>query len=110
MEPNSGGAWPIWLRKTAPDTWLMTLHVQPGAKQSAWAGLYGDALKIKLAALPVEGKANAALQAFIAERLGLPKAAITLTAGPHSRRKTLLLSGLSEARMTELLHEEWSEI
>jgi uncharacterized protein (TIGR00251 family) len=44
--------------------------VQPGAKRTEIAGLHGEALKIRLAAPPVEGKANAALRAFIAERLG----------------------------------------
>jgi uncharacterized protein (TIGR00251 family) len=39
----------------------LTLHVQPGAKRTEVVGLHGDALKIKLAAPPVEGKANEAL-------------------------------------------------
>jgi uncharacterized protein (TIGR00251 family) len=65
------------------------LHVQPGAKATELAGLHGDALKIRLAAPPVDGKANAALIEFIAKRLSLAKLAITMKSGHHSRRKVL---------------------
>ncbi len=67
----------------------LTLHIQPGAKKTEVAGLYGDALKIRLAAPPVDGKANAALLGFVAERLGLAKSAVTLKSGHTSRRKVL---------------------
>lgn len=68
---------------------LLTVHVQPGAKRTEVAGLYGDALKIRLAAPPVDGKANAALTAFVADRLGLAKSAVHLKSGQTSRRKVL---------------------
>ena len=68
---------------------LLTLHIQPGAKKTEIAGLYGDALKIRLAAPPVDGKANAALIAFVADRLGLAKSAVHLKSGQTSRRKVL---------------------
>ena len=67
----------------------LTLHIQPGAKKTEVAGQYGDALKIRLAAPPVDGKANAALLGFVAERLGLAKSAVTLKSGHTSRRKVL---------------------
>jgi uncharacterized protein len=67
----------------------LTLHIQPGAKKTEVAGCYGDALKIRLAAPPVDGKANAALIGFVAERLGLAKSALTLKSGQTSRRKVL---------------------
>jgi uncharacterized protein (TIGR00251 family) len=81
----------------ATATWLhrresavtLTLHVQPGARKTEIAGLHGDALKIRLAAPPVDGKANAALIEFVAERLGLSKSAVRLTSGQTSRRKIL---------------------
>ena len=80
-----------------PESWLrvgerratLTLHIQPGAKKTEIAGLHGDALKIRLAAPPVDGKANAALTAFVAERLGVAKSAVTLKSGQTSRRKVL---------------------
>jgi len=71
---------------------LLTLHVQPGAKKTEVAGLYGDALKIRLAAPPVDGKANATLISFVADRLGLAKSAVHLKSGQTSRRKVLEVS------------------
>ena len=77
-----------WLREGCGRTTL-TLHIQPGAKKTEVAGLHGDALKIRLAAPPVDGKANAALIEFIADRLGLAKSTISLKSGQTSRRKVL---------------------
>lgn len=77
-----------WLREGDGRTTL-TLHIQPGAKKTEVAGLYGDALKIRLAAPPVDGKANAALIEFVAERLGLAKSSVSLKSGQTSRRKVL---------------------
>lgn len=68
---------------------LLTLHIQPGAKKTEVCGLHGDALKIRLAAPPVDGKANAALLAFVANRLGLSKSAVSLKSGQTSRRKVV---------------------
>jgi len=79
-----------WLREGDGRTTL-TLHIQPGAKKTEVAGLYGDALKIRLAAPPVDGKANAALIEFVAERLGLAKSAVNLKSGQTSRRKVLVV-------------------
>ena len=81
-------------------TWLqvrreglsLTLHIQPGAKKTEVAGPHGDALKIRLAAPPVDGKANAALIDFVAERLELAKSAVSLKSGQTSRRKVLEIS------------------
>jgi len=77
-----------WYRRTA-DGWLLALHVQPGAKTSDIAGRHGDALKIRIAAPPVEGKANAALIAFIAAKLGVPKRQVSVERGTSSREKTV---------------------
>ena len=77
-----------WLRESAGRTTL-TLHIQPGAKKTEVAGQHGDALKIRLAAPPVDGKANAALINFVADRLGLAKSAVSLKSGQTSRRKVL---------------------
>ncbi len=65
------------------------MHAQPGAKKTAVAGLHGAALKIRLAAPPVEGKANQALIAFVADRLDLRRADVQLVRGETSREKTL---------------------
>ena len=79
---------PRWLRQQDGRVTL-TLHVQPGAKTTAISGTHGDALKIKLAAPPVDGKANAALIAFIADQLGIGKSAIHLKSGQTSRHKII---------------------
>ena len=65
----------------------VAVRAQPGAKKSAVVGLHGDRLKVAIAAPPVDGKANEALCAFIADWLGLPKRAVTLGAGESSRDK-----------------------
>lgn len=83
------------------DAWLrvgdgritLTLHIQPGAKKTEVAGLFGDALKIRLAAPPVDGKANKALIDFVADRLSLPKSSVILKSGLTSRRKVLEVVG-----------------
>ena len=82
-----------WFRVSGDGSILLTLHIQPGASRSECAGLHGDALKIRLAAPPVDGKANAALIAFVAARLGVGRAAVTLKSGQTSRRKIVLVEG-----------------
>ena len=91
-----------WLRVAADGRLTLTLHIQPGAKKTEVAGEHGDALKIRLAAPPVDGKANAALLAFIAERLGVPKSAVTLKSGQTSRRKVVEVAGAA-AEVVRLL-------
>lgn len=75
----------------------LRLHIQPGAKKTEVAGLHGEALKIRLAAPPVDGKANACLIAFLAGQLGVARAAITLVSGETSRAKRVHVSGVDPA-------------
>lgn len=86
-------ALPVWLRAGAEGIGL-TLHVQPGAARTAVAGEHGDALKIRLAAPPIDGRANECLLAFLAERLAVPRSALVLRSGQTSRRKVVLVTGL----------------
>jgi uncharacterized protein len=86
-----------WFRQATDGRITLTLHIQPGAKKTEFAGLHGDALKIRLAAPPVDGKANEALVKFVAEALKLPKSAITLKSGQTSRRKVLEVQGAEAA-------------
>ncbi len=72
---------------------VLTLHVQPGAKRSEIAGLHGDALKIRLAAPPIEGRANEALLRFIAELFAVPLRNVELLRGAQSRHKMVKISG-----------------
>ena len=95
---------PAWLRDGA-DGCVISVHAQPGAKHTAVAGLHGEALKIRLAAPPVDGKANAELLRFVAERLGVARSAITLLAGDASRAKRLRVVGASAAQIVARLVE-----
>ena len=99
-----------WLRLGADGHIMLTLHVQPGAKRTEFAGLHGDALKIRLAAPPVDGKANEALIKFVAETLKLPKSAVTLKSGQTSRRKVLEISGSSQAAIARLTGSQASRL
>jgi uncharacterized protein (TIGR00251 family) len=83
-----------WLRVAGDDV-VLSLHIQPGAKKTEVAGLHGEALKIRLHAPPVDGKANEALIAFLAERLGALKARVVLEAGQTSRSKRVRVVGVT---------------
>lgn len=92
----------IWWRLAADGRITLTLHIQPGAKKTEVAGLHGEALKIRLAAPPVDGKANEALLKFVAETLHLPKSAVSLKSGQSSRHKVLEIVGTTPAAVAEL--------
>lgn len=81
-----------WYRRNG-DIITLALHVQPGAKQSAIAGLHGDALKIRLAAPPIEGRANEALLRFIADLFDVPLRQVELKHGGQSRHKVVAVTG-----------------
>ena len=74
------------LEQQAQD-YVLTLHIQPNAKSTEWAGLYGDALKLRLKATPVDGKANDALCAFLAEIFAVKRQDVVLLSGQSSRHK-----------------------
>jgi uncharacterized protein (TIGR00251 family) len=66
---------------------VLTIHAQPGAKKTEAAGLHGEALKIRLAARPVEGAANTELIEFFAAEFGVAKRDVELIAGAQGRQK-----------------------
>ncbi len=92
-----------WLRQDAPGSHTINLHVQPGAKRTEIAGLHGGALKVRLAAPPVDGKANASLVAFLAEQLDVPRSQVELISGATSRQKRLRVRGASTQAVAEFL-------
>ncbi len=73
----------------------LTLQVVPRASKNQIVGIQGDALKIRLNAPPVEGKANDALIQFLAEWLGVARAQIEIIAGHTARRKIVRVRGIS---------------
>ena len=94
-----------WWRPDGDD-WLLAVRVQPGASRTEVVGEYGDQLRIRLHAPPVDGKTNAALLAFVADELGISadvlamsdelgvaKAEVEVVRGQTSRSKVLRVRG-----------------
>ncbi len=77
----------------------LAVRAQPGAKKTAITGIYGEGaaaqLKIAVKAPPLEGRANNALIAFLADRVGVAKNSVELKSGELSRSKVFLLRGVS---------------
>lgn len=82
---------------------LLPVKVVPNAPKHAIAGWLGAALKIRVHAPPVEGKANDALCQFIADTLGLTRRAVTIAHGATSRQKILRIDGLDLAAVKSRL-------
>ena len=74
----------------------VSVHVQPRATRSEIVGLHGAALKVRLQAPPVDGAANEALVALLADRLGVARRAVKVVAGASSRAKTVEVEGTTE--------------
>lgn len=92
-----------WYRREG-DNLTLTLHIQPGAKRSEVAGLHGEALKIRLAAPPIEGRANEALLRFVADSFEVPLRQVELLRGAQSRHKMVKVTG-SKVEPESLLGE-----
>ena len=83
---------PIWLKQT-PSRITLSLHCQPGAKQTKVLGLHDDCLKIALQAPPLENKANALLVAWLSKQLKVPQKQIQFISGQNSRKKRIEIQG-----------------
>ena len=81
----------------------VTVHVVPRARATEVAGTHGDAVKVRVAAPPVDGAANAELVRFIARRLGVPVGRVTIAAGASGRRKVVAVEGVTGERLRETL-------
>ncbi len=75
------------LRAEGAERCMLTLSVQPNARRTQCSGWHDGALRVRLAAPPLEGKANAALVEWLAGELGLPRRAVQLRRGAASRHK-----------------------
>jgi len=91
-----------WIKATK-DGVVLTLHIQPGAKKTEIVGPHGEALKIRLAVPPVDGKANAALLAFLARKVGAGRTALELVSGQTSRTKRVRIEGYAADELRVLL-------
>jgi hypothetical protein len=81
----------------------LTVWVQPRSSRTEVAGMHGDAVKIRLAAPPVDGAANEELIHFLADKLGLPRSAVTIATGHTGRRKTVAFEGIDRVTMEKRL-------
>lgn len=81
----------------------LSILVVPRASRTEVQGEHGDALKIRLAAPPVDGAANEELIHFIAREVGVRRDAVTLTSGATSKRKVLAISGVTPDHVQERL-------
>ena len=81
----------------------VALHIVPRARATAVAGQHGDAVKIRVAAPPVDGAANAELVRFVAAGLNVPAARVTIVGGASGRRKTVAVDGVAAADIREAL-------
>ena len=78
---------------------ILTVHIQPKASTTECVGIHGDALKIRVAAPPVDGAANDALIRFLAQTLTLPLAAVRIESGTSGRHKRVRLRGVTAERV-----------
>ena len=93
MEKESGGS----------ERARITLKVHPRAKTTRIAGKIGNAYRLQLTAAPVDGKANNACIAFLAEVAGVTKSRVRIVSGMTSRIKIVEIEGIAQAEMEERL-------
>jgi len=81
------------------------VHVAPRARRTEVAGRHGDGIRVRIAAPPVNGAANAELTRFLAERLGVPRRAVAIVSGTGGRRKIVEIAGLATGAAIHTLLE-----
>jgi uncharacterized protein len=82
---------------------MFAVRVHPRAQKNAITGEIGQALKISLTAPPIEGRANQASIAFLAELLNVPRSSVTITSGRSGRNKVIRVAGISAEEMRKRL-------
>lgn len=82
---------------------VLKLRIVPNARRSEVVGTHGDAIKVKVQAPPVDGKANEALREFLAEQLQIPARSVEIIGGEKSRDKTVAIADLDVSAARERL-------
>ena len=82
---------------------LLAVHVQPGAGRSAVVGRHGTALKLRVAAPPLDDRANVATVALLAATFDVAERDVALVSGGHSRLKRFRIKGAEPAELVERL-------
>ena len=83
----------------------LRLRVSPGANRTELVGRHGSAWKVRVSAAPERGRANDAVVALLARRLGVPRSSLSLVSGHSGRDKIVELQGLDEAEAARRLGE-----
>jgi uncharacterized protein (TIGR00251 family) len=100
--------------RATPEGVMLSVRAQPGAKKTAITGIFGEGassqLKIAVHAPPIEGRANQALIAFLAQTFSIPKSAIELITGDLSRSKVFLLRGATLSSIEAALRTHLPEV
>lgn len=79
------------------------VRVQPRASKNQVAGLFGDALKVRLTAPPVDGEANEACRAFLADLLSVGRGQVEILSGLTGRNKVVKIKGVSVSEVQKRL-------
>lgn len=82
----------VWYKREN-DTVIVNIYVQPNAKRTEMVGFHGDALKIRLASQPIDGRANDALLKYVAQLFDVPLRQVELHRGDKSRHKKIAIIG-----------------
>ena len=91
------------LVEAGTDGAVLRVHVQPGARGEGIAGVHGNALKVRVRAPAISGRANDAVLSLLSKELGVPATALTLTGGASSRDKRVRFASLSAAELEKRL-------
>jgi uncharacterized protein (TIGR00251 family) len=82
---------------------ILPVRAQPGARKNAIVGIHAGALRVAVSAPPEKGKANAALEAFLADALGCRASRVGLLSGATTRQKRFLIQGMTPEELQERL-------
>jgi hypothetical protein len=91
--------------KVSEDGISIDCWIQPKASKTAISGIHGSSIKIKVAAPPEDGKANAELCAFLSKKLGISKSSVQIKSGHASRRKIIFCSGASKEKLLSCIRQ-----
>ncbi|MCC7300449.1 MAG: YggU family protein [Verrucomicrobia bacterium] len=93
-----------WIRETAKGV-VLPVRAVPRASRNEIQGIHDAALKVRLQAPPVEGKANAALIRFLSDALDIPRSQLSIASGETGRNKAVLITGIKKTELVRKLTE-----
>ncbi|MEN8257944.1 MAG: DUF167 family protein [Thermodesulfobacteriota bacterium] len=82
---------------------LLSLYIQPKASKNRFCGLHGDEMKLAITAAPVDGKANKAVQTFLANFFKVAKSEVVLKRGRQSRHKSMVIKGIGKGKARRMI-------